>query len=190
MELLLVIGVIALLYYFLSNRKREKITHEITRVQTFKDGKNSYLQQAKTTITEEKTSSVTNRAHCKTIKSPSNITSSINSHCRANNTQNDVVRTQKKLSTLNTNRGSLNKPELSKKLCKNCKTQKQLSEFRLNSNTEDGYTKYCNTCMDSKPRKNIYLRCPKCGKNRKKSSFFESKKVGREYSKWCKFCHR
>lgn len=192
MELLLVIGVLALLYYFFSSRKKETRTHELTTIQKARDNAFSYLHQPKTTITKEKKSSLTNQVHSKMIGlPPTRITSSsIKTQYKKSYKQNDEAPTHQKLSTTRTGYVLTDKTQLSKKLCKKCKIQKSFSEFRLNSNTEDGYTKYCNTCMDSKSDKDVYLRCPKCGKNRRKTSFFKSKKANRKYSKWCKYCHK
>ena len=32
--------------------------------------------------------------------------------------------------------------------------------------------------------------CPRCGKNRQKSSFYHSQKTADGLTKWCKYCHR
>ena len=32
--------------------------------------------------------------------------------------------------------------------------------------------------------------CPRCGKNRQKSSFYRSQKTTDGLTKWCKYCHR
>jgi len=76
------------------------------------------------------------------------------------------------------------------KNCLNCNEFKNVKEFRANSKTDDGYTKWCYDCIKPKENTNSSLKkCSNCKNMRKKTSFFETTKRSDGLTKWCKFCH-
>lgn len=102
-----------------------------------------------------------------------------------------VQNTQTKL-TYATQPKAIPKQEIQFKLCSGCNCTQPISEFSKNHKQPDGFTKWCNTCMKSgapyrgdMSGKKI---CEKCGQMRLKTSFCPTTKYPDGLSKWCKFC--
>lgn len=100
-----------------------------------------------------------------------------------------VQHTQTEL-TYATQPKAIPKQEIQFKLCSGCNRTQPISEFRKNRKQPDGFTKWCNSCMKRPldpypPGKKI---CEKCGQMRLKTSFYPTTKYPDGLSKWCKFC--
>jgi hypothetical protein len=86
----------------------------------------------------------------------------------------------------------ISQSETAIKYCPKCMMQKSPSQFRKNSKTNDGLTKWCAFCLDVQERseEQKYKICPNCGKNRRITSFYSSLKHRDGLTKWCKYCLR
>lgn len=77
------------------------------------------------------------------------------------------------------------------KRCPHCNRLQPLSEYKPNKNQPDGVTKWCTSCMSEPQKKQSGLRkCPKCKQMRRIESFGHSPTNPDGLHKWCKFCHR
>lgn len=189
MEILALIVIAGLIYFYVSNNSR-KVKDEtvITTTQTVKTAHGEQTITRTTTINDVQTD----------IRNPQ-TPMYFKEHPVVQPHPQTQVETQSKLPEQSVQNRIQEQPkqltqkqEVKFKLCTGCNRTQPISEFGLNHNQPDGFTKWCKTCMKTgAPRPSDMSGkkvCEKCGQNRLKTSFYPTTKYPDGLSKWCKFC--
>lgn len=184
MEILVLIVVAGLIYFYVSNNSR-KVKDEtvITTTQTVKTDHGEQTITRTTKINDVQMdirnpqTPMTFREH--QIAQPQPTRQEQYTHTLEHTTNRLADTTPEK---------TQQKQEIQLKLCSHCNRTQPITEFRPNQKRPDGLTKWCKSCMDTSVDISGKKVCEKCKQTRLKSSFYLTSKYPDGLSKWCKYC--
>lgn len=213
----IIVGIVGLGLYFLSQNKTEKkdrttITHKrviqtpdgevhINQTQTIDSIRTTYTKQdLSKQVLKDVTPTIShispNKEVCETKSNPL-IISDTQPHRFAPHLQQSASKVKEAESEPliltppeNEIQQDLFTGKIECKECANCEKNLPFSSFGKSSKYSDGFTKWCIECLNNHQARlpKNKKSCPKCKKTRLKSSFYKNKNTEDGLTKWCKTC--
>lgn len=181
MELLIGIGIVFIILYFLNqNRTQKNERTTITQKQVIQTQNGEIHIERKQTIDSVRT--IYTKSSSETISPIINNVTSPSPELKTSNNLNNQQPTSQ-VTPLGKDSVLINN-----KMCPNCTRNLSLENFRKSGKHADGYTKWCIECLSQPKTTSTKKHCPNCKKNRLKVSFYKNTKREDGLTLWCKTC--